>query len=935
MSEATPEATPAIETIVLLEQNKIKMNDPNGTFTINLPRPITLHDGDSINLSKSFIDTSEADTSFITIDPEDSEVVITTGLYINDLEKNIDGPARPSFGLWSGQIADRPRGTTFILSNHSEVNLHTYLDWQNVVNPQIPGVQDFIIELTTIDAAFAAANTAYIPYLDKAHYVLTGKPLIDPAEVGVDPDGIGRVIQQKFILGGFMNMATINNKHEFFYYNRNTTPDECDITTQNHVAVFDIWNDTDGKTRLGWRAKKNPDTIYPASGQNVLGKWTFAANNDGYNYFSDGGKPHGAIIKTLRFPISKSWDAGLASENANFPSVELEYPPTPFSKVQPPSQAIKIFNQYPPSSDQRNKGLLDLLDILDNGAPGYSPSKFTPHNQLPRDFRKKEHDWGHDWLWYDWSNWVDPKDPTGKTCFPSFEYDIHDPPMMTTTSNNPRTGFPNFNAFLNPASQFGVIDPTTRRWVGNRCQPYQFDLTPMSNPSSTGCTLTPRRYTTKFTIPPGDYTYSDLAQFITDKLNQLESPVLGLQNNPNDPLCPLNAAGFSNSYLIQDTYSLSMQYDGLATAPVAEPTSYPNNYTFSAVTRDPRLALNINTGVPEQIGQIVKVENNNPGKQPYWVSEDGNDLFQFNADKVFEGITDGVPAADAGAGPRVFGAENFSLIFDDSSSRFKIIQAHTPIYLDGPILAPEDKTATPPKPAVVGPGAAVIRQIGGAVNPEIGFKGEQLTIDTSSGAFIYNLEPKSLWEDKLRFDSSILTPVSAEGSIQNFTTGESSFSANVDLAAAKTFPMSLQTGVNKTGYFTSVDLLVKKQASFSLIDANGGQDIETATPAGLEGSPLLAAGNDQAFYNIEMSGINNQEFSGQTYNNSLIQGLVGKYYSQGNFTQSESDGIQYIHKGETPLVIQSIRTRILDTQLQPEDGLGPNSAFILTINKTK
>ena len=120
--------TPSTQTIVLLEENKIQQNDPNGTFTINLKHPVTLNNGESISLSKSFIDTSTLDTDFITISPEDSEVVIKSGLYYNDIEPNVAATpvTRPAFGNWNTEISDRPRGDTYILQNHSEAKLHTF-----------------------------------------------------------------------------------------------------------------------------------------------------------------------------------------------------------------------------------------------------------------------------------------------------------------------------------------------------------------------------------------------------------------------------------------------------------------------------------------------------------------------------------------------------------------------------------------------------------------------------------------------------------------------------------------------------------------------------------------------------------------------------------------------------------------------------------------
>ncbi len=933
---AQPQTTPAIQTIVLLEQNKIEQNDPNGTFSINLPHPVTLNDGDAINLSKSFIDTSTEDTNFITISDDDADVVITTGLYLNDIEPNVpvDNPdSKPSFGEWSVPLAERPRGTTFICSNHSESNLHTFLTWEQSNNTFTPvGSTTFSVEFTTIDQAFVTANPSLLPYLGVAHYIVTGAP--DLGDAPTDPASVQEVIQQKFILGGFVNNVTINNKHEFFFYHRSTLASQIDETNQNHIAVFDIWatNPADPLTRKGWRGKQNSDTTFPISaGQPVLGKWQFESDADGYNYFSDGGRSHIVNMDTIKFPFDTNWTAGLPSSPDYVPGVEITWIDATAIKKPTTTSLSKSFEKYLPRTEypaDEGQGITTLIKQLDKPASPFKASKFIKHDSLPEEFRKG-HGWSRDWYWYEWTNWVDPLDQSSQRVFPRLEFDLHNPPILGTPSYD-SNGKPIDRAFGNPSSQFATFDPTTKEWKGNTLQPFQMVLSPVSNPTSQGCTLTPRQYTTKFRIPPGDYSYSDLAQFITDKLNNLESPVKGQQNNPNDPNCPLNAAGFSNSYLLQDTYALGMQYDGLATgASFANATTYPNNYTFSAVQLPDRTARNVNTGALEQLGIIQPVLSTDEGHQPYWVSESGEELFRFFSTNVFTGVVDG-SNSDPTKGPRVFGAENFSLIFDDTSQRFQILEAHTPIYIDGPILSASGAT-----PVVKGPGSAIIKQMGGAPNTSIGFRNEQLTIDTSSGVFLYDLQPRSLWFDKMGFDASILTPTSLTGSVQNFaTTGSSFVGQDASLLEAKTYPMSLTTGINKTGYFTGVDLLIQKNNLYSKIDAAGGQDVETTTPVGLDGRPLLAAGDDQPFYSIEMSGINNQDLMGQPYNNSLIQALVGKYYSQGNFTESESDGIQYIHKGE-PLTIQSIRTRILNTQLELEPRLGTNSAFVLTIEKTK
>tara|TARA_R110001592_G_scaffold34272_3_gene117764 strand:- start:71 stop:2869 length:2799 start_codon:yes stop_codon:yes gene_type:complete len=925
--------TPAIQTIVLMEQNKIKQNDPNGTFSINLKHPVTLNDGDAINLSKSFIDTSNLDTDFITIEPDETELTITTGLYLNDIEKNKDANETPDWGYWSMDPTERPRGTTFILQNHSEAPLHSFLNWTNAANPASAGssVPDFNLELTTIDKAFVEANPSYADMLNVAHYVLTGAPVIPPG-TPADPGAEGQAIEQKFLLGGFVNNVTINNKHELFYYHRTAIPSQINEFSQNHVAIFDSWIDTDGTTRLGWKARQNPASTFPSLNP-PFQRWYFISEGwptgGGYNYFSNGGLSHRVKMDSVKFPVYGRWNAGLGDTLLPFPAVELKYIDSS-GKTKVPTQQVKTFNKYLPTQDPTGKidtraGINELFIQLDR-PKGYPPSTFIKHEDLPEPFQKLN-GWGRDWYWYVWDAWQDPLDPSSPRCFQPIEFDIDEPPVLSTPTFTADGKTAVFRAFGNQSSQFAVRDPNTNNWTGNTIQPWQMSLKPVSNPSTAGCTLTPRIYTTKITIPPRDYTYSDLAQLITDNLNTLSSPVLGLQNNPDDVNCPRNAAGFSSTYLLQSSYDLCMQFDGLETGanvPIDKPTYYPNNFTFSAILNDARTAAD-GTEIPE----IPAAIPTDPGKQPYWVSEDGTDLFQFNAIKV-------LPKADGGPGdeaPRVCGAENFSLVFDETSNRFKILQAHTPIYIDGPQLS------VPNAPKVVfGPGSAVLKQLGGKIDPSIGFRRTQLTMDSATGVFIYDLQPRSLWFNKMRFDSSILTPLALPGQVQDFLAAPSEFAgatpSDGTLAETKTYPMSLTTGVNKTGYFTGVDILIQKNQLFGEINAAGGEDIEVTTPVGLDANPLTTASDDQPFYNIEMSGINNQEFVGQTFDNSLIQGLVGKYYSQGNFTESESDGIQYIHRGE-PLVIQSIRTRILNTQLDPEPNLGPNSAFILTINKTK
>ena len=96
----------------------------------------------------------------------------------------------------------------------------------------------------------------------------------------------------------------------------------------------------------------------------------------------------------------------------------------------------------------------------------------------------------------------------------------------------------------------------------------------------------------------------------------------------------------------------------------------------------------------------------------------------------------------------------------------------------------------------------------------------------------------------------------------------------------------------------------------------------------------MVASDDDPYYSIEISGINNQSIFGQNQKNNLVQAIVGKYYNNGTFTSSEGDGFMYVHKGE-PMSIKNLRVRILTSQGQPQEGLGAQSAVVLTLSTTK
>ena len=900
-----PPPTQATKIITLLEQNKIQNGDPNGTYSINLKHEVTLNDGDSITLTKGFIDTSAQDSNFIRIEPEETTITIKHGMYWTDTEPYVAGTSvKPTWGQWSVGPLKRPEGTTYILQNQSEAPANTPLNWLYANNPFAFGT-DFNMELQVIAAG--------APSFGIMHYILAGNPLI-PGTVPDLPTAYGQVLQQKFILEGTLNLSTDAGSIDFLFYPYGYVVPVGGVGKNDHTAVFTRWKE--GTTVKGWKAKSNPATTSPEfNGSGGLFWWKFLSDANGYNYFDDLGKAHFVQLQTVRLPFDTKWMAGPDGARDEFPSVGLKY----VDSKGVTQSSYKTFNMYPPLSPNGGVGGPDKIkeEIFKQSPSSKSYAAQIKFEDLPPAFTDKNYGWSRDWAWYAWNQWVDPLDIGSPYIFPHVEFSVDNPPLATFTQY--AGGEPVNQCFINQKSQWKLTELGINQ--GNVLQPYQMpDLKPITNPNSSGSEMLPREYTTTITIPAGNYTYDNIAQLLTDKLNKIQSPVVGLSNNPAGVDQPLNADGFSSSYLLQSTYELMMQVDGYNNTDaegnpvnnIGYPT-YPNNWVFAV------------EDIPERFNPdfpaISKQTSTSTGFQPYWVSEDGTRLFSYNRDKLY-------PHTESGSwGARIVGAENFSIIFDASSQRFQILQAHTPIYIDGPILQ-----TTPT--IIKGPGSTVLRQVKGGAGAN-SFIGKLLTMDSSSGVYLTDLQPRSLWFDKLGFDTSIFTHIGPhESSIQNFNADPDSDFSNGSLENCKVHPMRLETGRNKTGYFMGEDSLISKNANFFEIPESFDTDIEVNTPVGLLGNPIIEASDDQPFYNIEISGINNQDISGQVFENSLIQAIVGKYFSEGNFTESSGDGFLYTHKG-TPLTIKSLRVRILDTQLIPEPTLGPNSAFILEINTVK
>ena len=494
--------------------------------------------------------------------------------------------------------------------------------------------------------------------------------------------------------------------------------------------------------------------------------------------------------------------------------------------------------------------------------------------------------------------------------------------------------------------------------------------------------LTARTFTTKLidipgvetTLQHGTYTYAEWARILTDTINRVPRSrpghpaggTGGLSNNPDNPNITVNRSTYSQSRTLTDTVQLG--YQGLA---------FPSNRVG--------LPWNTNQAQGPDLGNVVAKYDDDGNFltyensiQPYWVDEDVNSLFAWkdnlgnSAVEQAEGLlpadyasVDPQPpeAATGGRtftynaynqhpsvygenGPKWAGAESFSIIFNDASQAFEIVQMHSNLY---------DAES----------GAIITRQFrsgpkGSDYPQELG---EFNIADQSGGVFITDWQPKDLWENRMGFSANTLVHTGGDfSSSNNFQVN--SFLSQVDypnLSDVSANKVNLVRGTNITGNFRSLTGMVDKRVNipdqsgpvdeggatadkkrlfiggnFASCPINFDLQTEVTTPVTILGKTIVPGTILDPFFMIELSGINRNELYGLPQNNKLISQVVGRYYTTASYTEGSSDGsITYVHRGE-PMMISELGIRILDSGGAElgADEIKDESAIILQINST-
>jgi len=276
-----------------------------------------------------------------------------------------------------------------------------------------------------------------------------------------------------------------------------------------------------------------------------------------------------------------------------------------------------------------------------------------------------------------------------------------------------------------------------------------------------------------------------------------------------------------------------------------------------------------------------------PNNEVFYSSRDGLDYYRYTANQDY-----------------LSGTSQFGLQYDQGLNKFKFSILNNPYYVDGKIAVKSFQNGASPNYVVS---------------------------NKNSGIVFCNLEPQSVWFDKMGFDRDIcIHPTYQTIDISGTLTNQ-------------TLPVftGLKEGTNMTGSFSGLDVVVNK-TNIGANDPNGqlllpAQNINSTSlnqniiyGKGSVGQDTYSFG----YYMIEIgSNLISQELRGKNFNSNKIQSIIGRYYSSESYTSAYNEGsVSYVHKGDAKQLNKFMVRILQDDGTLPED-LGENNTIFLELIK--
>ena len=316
----------------------------------------------------------------------------------------------------------------------------------------------------------------------------------------------------------------------------------------------------------------------------------------------------------------------------------------------------------------------------------------------------------------------------------------------------------------------------------------------------------------------------------------------------------------------------------------------------------------------------------------------GNKLYGFNFNANAKGA-------------RVVGASQVVLDFKTDTNNFEWSYLHFPVYSDkneavgwGDFVLPSEAPVGPATPSRIG-----------KINKNAGIMWNKLASSDPSGNEVH------FWTDMLGFETNkvIADPADPTGVasipnpkciLTNFKQSTSNISGSAyqvqdTPGSVPIWVIAPQDGITTTGGFQGIDTAISKSATFFQPLTLAGNEINTTTLfSTTDTTDTIEAGASvisqvrtlpYGYFLVEVTAQfrNNYVTTNQTKGN--VVAIMSRYYDKDSYTSSGADAsLVYTHSGVATL-LNSFKCRILDSDKNLADNIGPDNTIFLEVVKAQ
>jgi len=317
--------------------------------------------------------------------------------------------------------------------------------------------------------------------------------------------------------------------------------------------------------------------------------------------------------------------------------------------------------------------------------------------------------------------------------------------------------------------------------------------------------------------------------------------------------------------------------------------------------------IKISTLLPDNTTNIA-------GQIPFLVAQDGNSTVQYPSTPKYPNNTGGkfLPGYDANTvavDPFYIGSSELGIEYDDATNKLFFSQTHSNIYS--------------------GSGDIIVKPVAfttssGGVTKNLNSWGS-----SSGGILFKDLQPSSVWFDKMGFDESSILVVENQIPTHNISASLPSVTT--------TEITNYSPGKTHTEAYVGVDSAVQKNANYAIAQNFG--DLAAGSTSVLNRSiyainSLNAPIATQGYLLVEVNGLPSKKLISRDDQSTGITAIVSRFYTNEGYTAFQEDqSIAYEHQG-APVKINKLGFRVLDPNHQLSQFVdSDNTIFIEVIKK--